>query len=258
MKSSFKKASRAQTIAETLFVFGSIFFITFAIMSFSIAMHTKFVATYAGFMAARSYQVYGDQRGADFHLENSEQKASLLSDLSEVETLSVVRAAEDIFTCALPWMAVPEGDELSSFDEALNSKSQSRCLEGKRKYEKTNIDKKITFYRFEDKSLSSNQNEELLDPVPGAYAEPGRAPLRFSIMRLRYKNPMLTGLMEVFDRWVLSRAARTDQSVDEELQKIYDGKVWFEVYVPALLNPSLDSGVKKASGRQDESEPEPN
>jgi hypothetical protein len=253
MRYTLKKASRAQTVAETLFVFGSIFFITFAIMSFSVATHTKFVATYAAFMAARSYQVYGDQSGADFHGEVSGSK--LLSDLSDQETLSVIRTAEDIFTCALPWMTVPAGDELAPFDESSRSKGQLPCLEGKRKYQKTNIDKQIAFYRFEDRSLGSQQNQNFLEPVAGAYIEAGREPLRFAIMRLRYKNPMLTDLMGAFDNWVVSRAARGRTTIDEELERVYDGRVWFEVHVPALLNPSVAAGVKKA-GSEKETEPE--
>ncbi|MGA0164671.1 MAG: hypothetical protein ACO3LE_10590, partial [Bdellovibrionota bacterium] len=212
--------------------------------------HTKFVATYAAFMAARSYQVYGNQSGSGVYQEFSQSDPDGVDLLSGEQTWTIIRTAEDIFTCALPWMSVPEGDELAAFDEALQSKGVRPCLEGKRKYEKTNIDKKIVFYRFENES--SNQGDQLLDPVPGAYIEPGREPLRFSIMRMRYRNPMLTGLMEFFGGLMNPARRAGNEAVDEDMQNIYDGRLWFNVHVPALLNPSLNSGVERNNGSSQE------
>lgn len=239
--------SRGQTVLETVFVLGSILFLTFAMMNIGVAMHTKFVATYAAFMAGRSYQVYGDHKGANIFQEKASSfEAHLLSDLP---TLSVVRTAEDIMTCALPWLSVPKGDELPSSGKNPVGVSK-RCLEGQRKYEKTNIDRQIAFLRFDGKDSTFGDPEDQMEKVESAYHEKGRLPLRYAIMRLRYKSPIFTNIFNLFDGManvVAENGGLEERFVDEA----YRRRVWHRVYVPVLLNPGLSAGVQDAPAGQD-------
>lgn len=244
-----KSSSRGQTVLETLFVFGSILFLTFAMMNLSVAMHTKFVATYAAFMAGRSYQVYGDQTGADLFEEHDSSGGKLLSDLP---TLSVVRTAEDIMTCALPWLSVPKGDELPGGGRPIGV--GKRCLEGQRKYESTNIDRQIAFLRFDGEENSFGASEDRLEKVDDAYHEEGRPPLRYAIMRLRYKSPIFTNLFNLFDG-VATVAAEGGGLEERFVDEAYRRRVWHRVYVPVLLNPGLSAGVQDAPAGQDPNSP---
>lgn len=227
---SIKKAQRGQTALETAFVFSTLLFIAFAMVNFGIKYHTHNIATYAAFMAGRSYQVLGDMRGSaeieEVTADGSRQE--FLKELKDKEIISVQQVAEDIFTCALPWVRVPPGDgDDPGFGEDESDKPTSyraHCLEGQRKYEKMNIgdEKKLTFAVFGDQSAFGNIE---FDKVPGAYAEEGREGIRYGILTLKYRTPILADPLGVFTKGGENPYA------------------FGEVSTPILINPGLETGV---------------
>jgi hypothetical protein len=243
------KKDKGQAVLETAFVFSMILILTFAVVNLGVMLHTKMVATYAAFMSARSYQVFGDQTGAEFFDEqgaNDSAGASkdkrLLSDLGK--TVTALRVAEDIFTCSLPWMKVPDGDAQSAFTAMQNKNdSSSRCMEGKRKYEITNIGKSIKFAPFE-KDSKKILDKPQLNEVVGAYSEKGRKPMRYGILSIKYRTPILFNPMNVFGTPVSS------SQFDKTLMPLHSGSsgdllLYDEVFVPVLLNPGLSEGLSK-------------
>lgn len=207
-------------------------FIAFALLNVPMALHTKFVATYAAFMAGRSYQVYGNHEGLSRFSELTEEgdETPLLED---VPTLAAIRVAEDIFTCSLPWVSVPSDDVENVNEDELVGITRS-CFEGHRNYESFNINEEIEFESF-DRSGGGGATGELIESVESGFREgqigghlEERAPLRFAIMRLRYRNPMIIarGFFRDEDRFGPER--------------------WARVHVPILLNPGLESGVVEA------------
>ncbi len=227
-------SERGQTAIETAFVLTMILFVTFMIVNYAIVVHTKMVATYAAFMAGRSYQVFGDQQGAAHFGEIAAEGKSqqLIEDLGK--TVTAFRVAEDIFTCGLPWVQVPEGDaETQLTPEQQRENRFGRCLEGKRKYEKTNIGKALTFAPFKQDDSSSLSRDQKLDDVAGSFTESGRAPLRYGILSLKYRVPLMFNPMGVF-----SESGESEPLVRDE------------VFVPVLLNPGLSDGLKKAENNE--------
>src|SRR4051812_10678922 len=108
-----RRIDKGQMVLETAFVFASLTFLIFAIINFAIIFHTKNVATYAAFMAARSYEVMGDldrgfedendKRSIDiYEVTEAGKKPSSFMDNAKVPT--PYQVAEDIYTCALPWV----------------------------------------------------------------------------------------------------------------------------------------------------------
>jgi hypothetical protein len=232
-----KRKDRGQTALETAFVFSTLLFLTFTIVNFAILFHTKNIATYAAFMAGRSYQVLGDQTGADFFKESSTKPGikppNFLSDLGK--TVAAFRVAEDVFTCSLPWMKVPSGDELVQLTpQDIKSGGASRCLEGKRKYQKTNIGKSLNFAPFKKDPNPLNGGAKL-DEVAGSFTEKGRAPLRYGILNLKYRTPLLYNPMGVFAGISLVQS---------------------EAHVPILLNPGLEAGLQKKKDNEKDFEDE--
>lgn len=255
-----KWKSKGQAVLETAFVFTMILVLTFAIVNIGVMLHTKTIATYAAFMSARSYQVFGDQTGAAFFDEVSTTPSSgdgkdlkLLSDLGN--TVTALRVAEDIFTCSLPWVKVPEGDAQSTLTAFQNKNDMSsRCMEGKRKYETTNIGKTIKFAPFE-KDNKKILDKPQLNEVVGAYAEKGRKPMRYGILSIKYRTPILFNPMNVFGTPLSASQA------DKTLMPLRAGSsgdlmLYDEVFVPVLLNPGLSEGLSKPdpSKKSDEDE----
>ena|GEM_PF-4486171 len=246
------KKSRGQTALETFFVFTGVIFMSFAMFNLSVAMYTKFVATYAAFMAGRSYQVYGDQTGRSLFKETGDK--SLLADQ---QTLTIIRTAEDIFTCALPWAQVPQSDSLSASNvNGPNKKLPfASCQEGKRKYQTTNINKSITMFRFDNKlsATSTNQSgQQLLEGVSEGFHETDRQPLRFAILKLQYKNPLLFNVFGVFNGpATISNKGQITVVDSNDASRL---QIWHSVFVPVLLNPGLESGVKVVQGNQGNSD----
>jgi hypothetical protein len=220
-----RQKQSGQTALETAFVFSALLFLTFTIVNFAILFHTKNIATYAAFMAARSYQVIGDQTGAELFDEANGsfgKKTKLLGDLGK--TVAAFRVAEDIFTCSLPWISVPQGDALIQVNPTEVQRNPTmRCLEGKRRYQNTNIGKSLKFSPFK---RNPNPNETKLDDVPGSFTEKGRLPLRYGILNLKYRTPIIYNPMNVFG----------------EKGALVQG----QVNVPILLNPELEAGLQKA------------
>lgn len=243
-----RKRSRAQTVLETFFVLFAMIFLAFTMLNFTINIHTKSIATYAAFMAGRSYQVYGNRAGADQIQEHGSQTL-----LDDQQVIPVLRVAEDIFTCGLPWVRVPEGDlENSSVLNFQDQDSQAAlfrsCAEGKRKYESTNINRRLTVFRF-DNSVSVTQAQasgRLLEEVQGAFAEPNREALRFAILKLQYKQPLVLNILGVYDRYNARYVENGQVQIEENVTDRFRNSFWHDVHVPLLLNPGLDSGVEIA------------
>jgi hypothetical protein len=231
-------AIRGQTVVETFFVFTMIIFLTFTIVNLAILLHTKNIATYAAFMAGRSYQVLGSQENADSFLEVTKNGPNQKF-LATEKTLGAIRVAEDIFTCALPWMAVPEGEiDQKPTEFELEKNPGLRCGEGIRKYKKLNVgsgkedQKSLDFLPFKSDALTAFGKPKLPE-VKGGFAEAGREPLRYGILQMRYQTPLLYNFMNVFG------AAGT--------------KARDKVFVPILLNPGLATGLQdKKPGDEDE------
>lgn len=253
-----KKTSRGQTVLETFFVFSSLLFVGFVMMNLNVTMYTKNVASYAAFMAARSYQVYGDHQdllsrassealevypkeiGADGNEQNL---------LEDERALTIIRTAEDIMTCALPWVSVSDEDKLSERDQGQDDEADPLgCLEGKRKYEDTNINRQLTIFRFDSSSspdLAQADTGSLLEKVESGYREANRDPLRYAILKLQYKNKLLFNIMGAFDR----QATLPDGSggvITTRVNDSYRNRIWHAVHVPLLLNPGAHSGVEIA------------
>ena len=245
IKNHFLRQSKVkgQAVLETAFVFTMILFLTFAIVNIGVMLHTKTIATYAAFMAGRSYQVFGDQTGADFFDEAGEKKQKLLGDQ---KTVTALRVAEDIFTCSLPWVKVPEGDAQSTFNPLDTKKDPtSRCMEGKRKYETTNIGKTIKFSPFDKDKVESFQKKPQLNEVVGGYSETGRKPMRYGILSIKYRTPVLFNPMNVFYNQSASAGKTPDALMP--VRKGSDGEllIYDEVFVPILLNPGLSEGLSE-------------
>lgn len=242
MKILLQTKNKAQTVLETLFVLTSMIFVTFMTMNVAVSIHTKNIATYAAFMGARSYQVYATHVGADQFQEIPAESESfigekgdgtLLSDLTK--TASAHRVAEDIFTCALPWMTVPKEDQTGSTVDVPKT-PEERCMEGKRKYEVTNV-AKPTIRPF---SLKDDfQDKTKLTVVPDGFSEEGREKLRFGIFILAYRKDIPFNIMGLFKNkdGEDSTALQANDESDDSIQS---------VYVPVLLNPGLDPGLKEA------------
>lgn len=237
---------RAQTALETAFVFTSIIFLAFTVMNLGVFMHTRAVATYAGFMAARSYQVYGDQTGREAFKEEMQSGTQNLFD--DMKTLSVIRTAEDIFTCALPWVMPPKDDLVGSAPLGGGSE-KAGCMEGERKYESTNINKQIGFLKFDDDQNSNFAQRAQLETLTKGYKEINREPMRFAILRLQFKNRLLINPYNVFDgtnTTTNDAGVKVVRYVDDKVRN----KKWHKIYVPVLLNPGLESGVNEAPQNQ--------
>ncbi len=231
---------RAQTALETAFVFTAIIFLAFTVMNLGVFMHTRAVATYAGFMAARSYQVYGDHTGREAFKEQMQSGTQNLYD--DMKTLSVIRTAEDIFTCALPWVSPPKDDLIGSAP-LFDPSGKGGCMEGERKYESTNINKQIGFLKFDDDQNTNFAQRAQLETLTKGFKEPNREPMRFAILRLQYKNRLLINPYNVFDDKITTtneQGVKMERFVDDKER----AKRWHKIYVPVLLNPGLESGVK--------------
>ncbi len=236
-----RRTDKGQTALETAFVLGGLLFLTFAFVNLAILLHTKNIATYAAFMSARSFQVLGDQTGQEAFKEKGQggQQTGFLSDLGE-NVVAAYRVAEDVYTCALPWMSVPKGDEKVQFKPDPNKPilAHERCLEGKRKYQSTNVAKALNFQPFK-KDDGTGSEEKSLDEVPGSFVErtgsatllnPNagrRDPLRYGILVLKFRTPLL------FNPGNILRINGEDAMVRDE------------VYVPVLLNQGLSAVLKK-------------
>ena len=230
MKLRSQKSNRGQTALETAFVFSMLLFMTFSVVNFAILFHTKNIATYAAFMAARSYQVMGDMTGND-NMEELLHDGKTQRFLEKEKTVTALRVAEDIFTCALPWMTVPPSDAEGQIDpEEARRNFSSRCQEGNRKYETLNVGKTPRFLPFNEGSLS---DKDPLEKVIGGFSEAGREPLRYGILNIKYRTPILFDLGGMF-------------AGDS------DGLVRSEVYVPVLLNPGLNTGISEDKGKEDD------
>ncbi|MBN8553814.1 MAG: pilus assembly protein [Deltaproteobacteria bacterium] len=230
-KKLVRKNIGGQVALETAFVFTFIIFLTFSIINFGFLFHTKNVATYAAFMAARSYQVLGDQTSSGSQQAPYGNGANYY--LKDLKTLAAMQTAEDIFTCALPWMSVPDGDS----DTVINNSDLEkipliRCMEGKRKYEQLNIgvgsanSRSLDFASFKADESGSAFEPPKLDLVAGAFGENARETMRYGILHLRYRTPIL------FNPFNVLKMDNPDQLVRND------------VYVPVLLNPGLQSGLK--------------
>lgn len=254
-----KKRKRGQTAIETAFVFSSIIFLTFTLSNLGILIHTRNIATYAAFMSARSYQVFGDQSYKQdasgfgnvepyFEIGPNGQVQPLLGDL---KIAAALRVAEDLYTCSLPWMTVPAGDREGVMKPPEPGKPhppEDRCMEGKRKYEKLNVGKNLDFLTFKDPSGSPNNTQTNLELVEGGYRERGtnrltkedefRDPLRYGILRLRYRTPLLFNPMGSF-------ASEDGNKLFGIFEVNGNGEfVSDAVYVPALINPGLSTGLQ--------------
>jgi hypothetical protein len=226
-----RRAQRGQTALETAFVFSFLLFMTFMVMNLGILLHTKNIATYAAFMAARSFQVLGDQTGAQAFLEmvslDGDQTQRFMQEFEGSKYPAFFRVAEDIFTCGLPWMSVPDGDaEGSLLQDDREKSTEERCMSGKRKYATLNIGE-ISFAPFdpEDNGSLLSADQSGLEDVAGGFAEDGRNPLRYGVLRLPYRSPILFDPMGTING------------------RLYQG----EIYVPALLNPGLSIELKEGS-----------
>lgn len=250
-----KKKFRGQTVLETLFVFTAMIFLAFAMLNLNTSLFTRYIANYAAFMAARSYQVYGDHRdlnGIDNDIVPKEVKdgGGVQNILEDEKALSMVRTAEDIMTCALPWYSVPENDRDDNNQNQLIDEKDPYydCYEGRRKYEDTNINRQVSVFRFDDSQspqLAASQSGSLLEGVAQSFREQGREPLRYAILKLQYKNKLVFNVLKVFDGTVQVKEAG-GQIVAKELNDSNRDRYWFDVHVPLLLNPGLNSGVRIA------------
>lgn len=233
MKTKILRARRAkgQTVIETAFVLSLLIFMTFALLSLGTLMHTRMIATYATFMAARSFQVLGDGTGADFFIETLTGEEGdyqrFMQEMEESKNPAFVRVAEDIFTCGLPWMSAPRDDVLER--QSANEQERTieeRCMSAKRKYDTLNIGDMafIPFDPSQDDLKEKNGEVTGMETVLAGYAEKGREPLRFGVLKLPYRTPI------VFDFFNLTGG------------KLSQG----EIFVPVLLNPGLRIKLQKA------------
>lgn len=229
-KISKQRSSRGQTVVETAFVFTTMLMLALAAVNLGTAAHTHFIANYSAFMAARSFQVYGIGTGADFFSEGDEGL------LESEPTAAIIRVAEDIFTCSLPWFSAPENDVINPNDE---TQSFQNCNEGNRRYENTNIDRQLRVLRYDRKE------ETEFETVATSYTEEERDPLRFGILQIRYKRSLLRNPFGIFDG--MKNVDGEEVFVDDE----YRSRVWHSVHMPLLLNPGLDTGELKESQGQD-------
>jgi len=225
------RAARAQTSFETAFVFTTMLVLALVTLNLSAGIHTRFIANYSAFMAARSFQVYGVGTGADFFEEDG------FGDLLGNEKVPpIIRVAEDIFTCSLPWFSPPSQDVINPNDD--EGQMFANCHEGNRNYERTNIDRNLGVFRFD-----RDQRTEL-EVVGSSFREEERDPLRYGILRLRYKNSLLKNPLRIFDHMATIDGEET--LIDEN----YYARVWHSVYMPLLLNPGLDPGeLRESQGR---------
>jgi len=249
-----RNPERAQTALETAFVFTSIIFLAFTVMNLGVFMHTRAVATYAGFMAARSYQVYGDHTGREAFKEQMQSGTQNLYD--DMKTLSVIRTAEDIFTCALPWVNPPK-DDLIGTAPINDTTGKAGCMEGERKYQSTNINKQIGFLKFDEDPNTNFAQRAQLETLTKGYKENNREPMRFAILRLQYKNRLIINPYNVFD----GPTTTTNEAgikVEKYVNDKERAKKWHKIYVPVLLNPGLESGVKDAPQDQANSDEDQN
>jgi hypothetical protein len=181
---------KGQVVLETAFVFSLLIFLVFAIVNFAVIFHTKNIATYAAFMAGRSYQVVGDlSRSGKYDIyEITAKNGKQTKFMNKPKTATPYQVAEDIFTCALPWVRVPDGDGESMGGEDLSKSPYSRCMEGKRKYKNMNVGDSIRFEPFGDDPaniLSGDKSQ--LNEVKNAFAEAGRPSLQYGILSMQYK-----------------------------------------------------------------------
>lgn len=235
-----KISIRGQTAIETAFAFSAILFLTFSLINLGVLLHTKNIATYAAFMSGRAYQVLGSQENSESFLEIT-KAGGAQKFLANEKNLGAIRVAEDIFTCALPWISLPEG-ELDTTPTAfeLEKSPTARCGEGKRKYRKLNVgtgkaeEKSLDFMPF--KIDGSSLGKPKLEEVKGGFTEQGRSPLRYGILKLKYQTPVLYNLGNLFGSEGL-------------VARDY-------VYVPILLNPGLASGLTEKPPSAEEEEDE--
>lgn len=235
---------RGQVALETAFMFSMMILMTFAIVNLGIFLHTKFLASYAAFMAGRSFQVLGDGTGSEFYKEAlekgggffaSEAEQRLMQEIEDSKYPAFIRVAEDIFTCSLPWMSAPKEDRLEQQGNLSGTGTvgiEERCASGKRKYETLNIGE-ISFAPF-DPSESNNKfgtgkSDQGLEKVMGGFAEQGREPLRYGILRLPFRTPIMFDPLKQFT------------------SDYHQGTV----YVPVLLNPGLKIQLEEAKDKVD-------
>jgi hypothetical protein len=242
---NLQNPERGQTALETAFVFTSIVFFAFVSLNAGIYLHTYTVASYAAFMGARSYQVYGNTSGREYYQERSGSAGDERL-LDSEKNLTVIRTAEDIFTCALPWVVPPKSDILGS---AGSDQARAGCMEGERKYEKTNINKSITFYKYDDNALAAlSGGGGMMETLQAGFKEKDREPMRYAIMQLRFRNPLIFNVFGVFD------GADSKSEGGNSLNRSVREKIWHKVHVPALLNPGLESGLVDRPTTSDEEE----
>jgi hypothetical protein len=237
----FKKNQKGQVVVETAFVFSAMLLMVFGMMNLGVLLHTKNIATYSAFMAGRSYQVFGDQKNSDAFDESFGSGDQKL--LDNLKNAAAIQVAEDIFTCSLPWVKVPDGEGSIDDDAFDMSKAVgSRCLENKREYKDLNVD--IRFLNFEKQRDNLGSGDIDLEPVAGSFAELDRNPLRYGILSLRYRSPVLFDFGHIVnpessDSMVAALTSFLLPGIQES------GLVVDQVYVPILLNPGLESGIKK-------------
>lgn len=244
-----RSRSRGQTALETFFVFTSLIFFAFIMLNVNTTFFTHNIATYASFMAARSYQVYGNHTGAElFEEQLTEDTQALLE--SEGDTLTVIRVAEDIMTCGLPWLGVPEEDKLGAdpSNQDLERDPYAGCMEGKRRYRETNIRRQLAVFRFDSETsaeLAAANNGSLLEEVQGGFRETERKAAQFAILKLSYKNFLPFNYFGF-----LNRETTTTDENGKSIRVIQDdnyrARFWHSVHMPLLLNPGLESGVELA------------
>ncbi len=231
MKSPFKRIARGQAVVETAVAFTMLIFLTFSIVNLGVLLHTKMIASYAAFMAARSFQVLGDETSAsqfiETHDDRNQELKPFLDEMRNSKYPAFFRVAEDIFTCSLPWMTAPEDDveeklDLSEPDKVTLDK---RCAAGARKYDTLNIGLPsfAPFNPEADLNIDESNPNTGLEVVEGAFAEQGRAPLRYGVLKVAYRTPIVFDLMNFFGG------------------QLHEN----QVYVPVLLNPGLKVQLKE-------------
>jgi len=241
--SDARSGRRGQTTVEATVVITGLIFLTFSIMNLGFLLHSKMVATYAAFMAGRSFQVLGDQTGAEFYQENASKEdggipQNFLNEMKDSKYPGFFRVAEDIFTCALPWMAAPAGDRLQNITDTDREKTiDERCAAGKRKYETFNVGTPV-FIPWDPAGSKSSFFDQTsgLEKVNESFTEVGRDPLRYGVLRITYRTPLIFPMPEL--QYVDSRDRPRNTA------EFHTG----EVFVPVLLNPGLRIELKKAEG----------
>lgn len=229
------KRSRGVSSIETAFVFNGIILFTVLGINLASYMHTRFMATYAGFMATRSYQVYGDQTGREAFQEtvfSGEQEL-----LSELPALATIQTAEDIFTCGLPWVRPPQDDVIGS-----GADDRAGCMSNQRQYQSTNINRSFAFVSFENPELAERNQAGNFLPIEDGYAENGRFPARYAILKLQYKNNLILNPYNVFDG---------DTTDGRNVSDFDRRRLWSRVYIPVSIEPGLETGVSRAEPDSD-------